>query len=300
VSSAGSAKLVAGANDANFYQSINLGNTNTYNISAYAYTDGSAVTSSDLALESGGYAITTTYTAIGGGWYQLTGTITGSSSLVSYGVRVKSGKTVYVDDLSLNDDEEGSSSSTSTICTDTAPSAAPTIFGASSGLTYIQIRFTPAGDPVSSYALEYGTKSGQYEYSVSNIGGKYVNSYTINGLSQGTAYYIRIRGVNGCASGSWSYTIKKATTGSPVIEVSNFSSANTPLPTTLRIIAPGSESDITLTPLINDFFESPFLTDQTILVSVVKQIENILAFRNSLLVSFVNFLVDLATNFVKR
>ncbi len=97
-----SAKLVAGATDANFTQSINAGDTNTYNLSAYAYTNGSAVTASDLSLLVNGSIISTTYTSVGGGWYQLTGTTAGTASSVAYGVRVKSGKTVYVDNMSLN------------------------------------------------------------------------------------------------------------------------------------------------------------------------------------------------------
>lgn len=37
---AASAKLVAGGTDANYLQSVNVGDTNSYNLSAYAYTDG--------------------------------------------------------------------------------------------------------------------------------------------------------------------------------------------------------------------------------------------------------------------
>lgn len=99
--SAGSAKLVA-TTDNTFTQPVNVGDTNTYNFSAYAYTNGSAVTSSDLGLYANGSAVTTTYTAVGSGWYQLTGTVTGTASSVGYGVKVKAGKTVYVDNFSLN------------------------------------------------------------------------------------------------------------------------------------------------------------------------------------------------------
>jgi hypothetical protein len=98
-----SAKLVAAAgNAANFTQSVNVGDTSTYNLSTYAYTNGSAVTAADLGLYASGSAVTTTYTSAGGGWYQLTGTVTGTASAVGYGVRVKAGKTVYVDNMSLN------------------------------------------------------------------------------------------------------------------------------------------------------------------------------------------------------
>ncbi len=66
-SSAASAKLVASTTDANFTQSVNVGNTQTHAFSTYAYTDGSAVTSSDLSLLSNGSTIATTYTSVGGG-----------------------------------------------------------------------------------------------------------------------------------------------------------------------------------------------------------------------------------------
>ena len=99
--SSGSAKLVAGTNVGNFTQSVNLGNTNSYTLSAYAYTDGSAVTSSDASLFVNNNTVSTTYTSVGSGWYQLTATVTGTASSQAYGVQVATGRTVYVDDLSL-------------------------------------------------------------------------------------------------------------------------------------------------------------------------------------------------------
>jgi hypothetical protein len=101
-SSSGSAKLAPGTNGAGtFTQSVNVGDTNTYNFSAYAYTDGSAVSSSDLSLYYNGSTVSTTYTSVGSGWYRLTGTLTGVNSSVGAGVQVASGKTVYVDNFSL-------------------------------------------------------------------------------------------------------------------------------------------------------------------------------------------------------
>jgi len=96
-----SAKVAAQTNFT-FTQSVNVGDTNTYNLSTHAYTDGSAVTSADLELFYNGSTVSTTYTAAGGGWYKLTGTVTGANEARNYGVEVKSGKTVYVDDFSLN------------------------------------------------------------------------------------------------------------------------------------------------------------------------------------------------------
>lgn len=101
-SSAGSAKVVTGSSVQNLTQTVNVGDTNTYNLSAYAYTTGAEVTSSDAQLFANGSTVTTTYTSVGGGWYQLTGTVSGTASSVQYGVQAKANKTVYVDSVSLN------------------------------------------------------------------------------------------------------------------------------------------------------------------------------------------------------
>ncbi|KKU42546.1 MAG: hypothetical protein UX59_C0043G0001, partial [Microgenomates group bacterium GW2011_GWA1_46_7] len=100
---AGSAsmKLVAGANDNSYLQSITLPDTSTYNFTAYAYTDGSEVTTADLDLYYDTGELTTTFSAVGGGWYKLTGTLTGVASSKLYGVKVHAGKTVYVDNFGL-------------------------------------------------------------------------------------------------------------------------------------------------------------------------------------------------------
>lgn len=99
--SAGSAKLVVGANATDFIQSVNVGNTDTYNLVGYAYTDGSALTSSDVELLYNGSTIATTFTSVGSGWYKLSGTLTGANTARDYGVRVKANKTVYLDNMSL-------------------------------------------------------------------------------------------------------------------------------------------------------------------------------------------------------
>jgi len=100
-SSNASVKLVAGGNDANFWQTINVGNTDTYNFSSYAYTTGAAVTAADVELYYGSATISGTYTSVGSGWYRIDGTATGIASNQIAGVRVKAGKTVYVDGFSF-------------------------------------------------------------------------------------------------------------------------------------------------------------------------------------------------------
>ncbi len=98
-----SMRIVADPSNAvNSVQSVDVGDTNTYNLTAYAYTDGSAVTVSDAQLFYNGSTVSTTYTSVGGGWYQLTGTVTGGASARNYGVQAKAGKTVYIDNVSVN------------------------------------------------------------------------------------------------------------------------------------------------------------------------------------------------------
>ena len=98
--SGASAKLVAGSSNANFTENVNVGNTNSYTLTAYAYT-GSSVTSSDLQLYYGSTALTTTYSHVQGDWYKLQATFTGIAGDQPVGVRVKAGKTVYVDNIQL-------------------------------------------------------------------------------------------------------------------------------------------------------------------------------------------------------
>ena len=100
--STASVQLVTTGTDANYLQSVNVGDTSTYNLIAYAYTNGTAVTSADLSLYYDTAVLATTYTPMGGtGWYKLTGTLTGVASAKDYGVRVKAGKTVYIDEMHL-------------------------------------------------------------------------------------------------------------------------------------------------------------------------------------------------------
>lgn len=97
-----SAKLIAGGTDANFLQSLNVGDTNTYVFIAYAYKgSGQTVTTDDINLYYDTGVISTSFSSMGGDWYKLTGTITGANAAKDFGVRVKAGKTVYVDTVSL-------------------------------------------------------------------------------------------------------------------------------------------------------------------------------------------------------
>ncbi len=86
---------------------MNVGDTSSYDLSTYVYDNttgnvGGTVSSSIAQLYYNGATVTTTYTSAGSGWWKLTGTVTGANASRNYGVLVKSGKTVKVDDFTLS------------------------------------------------------------------------------------------------------------------------------------------------------------------------------------------------------
>lgn len=92
--------------DAKLTQSVNVGDTSTYDLSAYVYDStagnvGGTVSSGIAQLYYNGATISTTYTDAGSGWWKLTGTLTGANASREYGVLVKTGKTIILDDLTL-------------------------------------------------------------------------------------------------------------------------------------------------------------------------------------------------------
>ena len=117
-------------------------------------------------------------------------------------------------------------------CTDTIPASSPSITSLVSGSNSMGVNFSPASDPVSYYALEYGTKSGEYVYGASNIGGKETRSYTVNLLSPGRRYYFRVRAGNGCMIGPWSTEKSAVTLGGFYEPIS------TPKPTVTPLASP--------------------------------------------------------------
>lgn len=98
---------IGSVTDGKIYQSVNVGDTSTYDFSAYVYDNttgnvGGTVASSIAQLYYNGSTISTTYTDAGSGWWKLSGTLTGANASREYGVLVKAGKTVKVDDFTLS------------------------------------------------------------------------------------------------------------------------------------------------------------------------------------------------------
>jgi len=100
-------------------------------------------------------------------------------------------------------------------CNDQSPgSKAPWLYSAvAQNGNSILLYFTEADDPVNTYALEFGSKSGDYPYGSTNIGGKGLRTYLVQSLSPNTTYYFRVRGGNGCAPGPWSNELSATTKG---------------------------------------------------------------------------------------
>jgi len=110
-----------------------------------------------------------------------------------------------------------SSSTSAPSCGDQAPGLkAPWLYGAiAQDSDSVLLYFTPSDNPVNKYVLKYGTKSGDYPYGVLDMG---INirgqmTYLVKSLSPNTTYYFRVRGGNGCATGTWSNEISAKTKG---------------------------------------------------------------------------------------
>ena len=103
----GDTVTIGSISDGKIYQSVNVGDTSTYDFSVYVYDTttgnvGGTITSSIAQLYYNGATIATTYTDAGSGWWKLSGTLTGANASREYGALVKAGKTVKADDFTLS------------------------------------------------------------------------------------------------------------------------------------------------------------------------------------------------------
>lgn len=93
--------------DGKLVQSANVGSTASFDFSAYVYDSttgnvGGVVTSSIAQLYYNGVGIGSTYSNAGSGWWKLSTVITGANASRDFGLLVKAGKTVNVDDFTLS------------------------------------------------------------------------------------------------------------------------------------------------------------------------------------------------------
>jgi hypothetical protein len=91
---------------------------------------------------------------------------------------------------------------------------APWIYGAiPQDPNSIKVYFTESSQPVTHYVLEFGTKSGEYQFGLPDMGINEKNqmAYNVQILKPNTRYYFRIRAGNGCATGVWSNEVSAKT-----------------------------------------------------------------------------------------
>ena len=176
-------------------------------------TNENSSTKVDYGLDTS-YGSTTSETDTGSGVTSHAVSLSNLSSCTVYYYRVRSKDAVLNETVgSDNNFKTLGCPSAPSSCNDTTPGAkAPWLYDAlSESKDSIRVYFTDAQDPVDKYVLEYGTEPGVYQFSSTNIGGKGTKTYLVEYLSPGKTYYFRVRGGNGCATGSWSNEISAKT-----------------------------------------------------------------------------------------
>lgn len=115
------------------------------------------------------------------------------------------------------DSSSSSSSSNPTAqgCGKSAPSNAPDLFRIDTTKNTAKLYFSPVNDYLDHYFIAYGYSQGDERFGVEYSAqlSKGVADYTINCLSPNTLYYFKVRGGNGCATGSWSNSLTAKTEG---------------------------------------------------------------------------------------
>lgn len=110
----------------------------------------------------------------------------------------------------------GSQAHSGPTCTDQPPGdKIPWLYSAiANNYQSVTLYFTESDLPVSKYILEFGTKSGQYEFGSQDLGvnQRHQMYYKVNHLRPNTVYYFRLRAQNGCSPGKWSNEISAKTT----------------------------------------------------------------------------------------
>lgn len=92
-----------------------------------------------------------------------------------------------------------SSNTTSTQCTNSAPSAPTGLVATRQSDGDVGLTWTETTSEHSGYLLAFGTSPGNYQYGSPDIGTG--SSYTVKGLTYGAQYCFYIRSLNGCMPG---------------------------------------------------------------------------------------------------
>lgn len=117
----------------------------------------------------------------------------------------------------------------STTCTDSAPSGPPKLLSATPiSNSQIKLTWTKAIDPVTYYAIYYGTKKGVYIYGNPNVGDRNTTSYIVGSLNANVIYYFIVIPGNGCTLGPISNELSQKA----IFPI------NTPIPTQILVSTP--------------------------------------------------------------
>ena len=160
-------------------------------------------------------------------------TVSGLQSCTTYHYRVKNADTLG--QQTISDDQQftttgcpatpqptitttsGTVSSTTNsdgACHESVGTTAPWLYGAiTQNSDSILLYFTQASNLVDTYALEYGTKPGEYQFGAAALSvtpGERM-TYLVKDLQPDTTYYFRVRGGKGCMPGNWSNEISAQT-----------------------------------------------------------------------------------------
>lgn len=99
------------------------------------------------------------------------------------------------------------------VCTDSKPTSAPTLVSATqTGSNQVSLFWNNGQDPVTHYAIVYGTRSNESQFGIINTGSN-ETQYTINNLIAGQTYYFRVYAINGCMIGDYSNELSQIALG---------------------------------------------------------------------------------------
>ncbi|MFA5024970.1 MAG: fibronectin type III domain-containing protein [Candidatus Shapirobacteria bacterium] len=112
---------------------------------------------------------------------------------------------------------ENTSSDIDIRCRDATPFQIPQNLRTISGQNTVTLFWDEPTDNFTYYLIAYSNNPDAGKYGNPNIGGKGINSYTINNLSADTIYYFKIRTGNGCASGIFSDIVSAIPNGQVLV-----------------------------------------------------------------------------------
>ncbi|MCL4366848.1 DUF2341 domain-containing protein [Patescibacteria group bacterium] len=111
----------------------------------------------------------------------------------------------------------------SPVCSAVKPIGNPDLFQIDTNSSSAKLYFTTSKSDVSGYLISYGLTADAQDYAtkIYYSGSKWIVDSTINGLSSNTAYYFKIKPLNGCNSGEWSNAMLVKTSSQPATYYQN-------------------------------------------------------------------------------